>query len=148
MRPGALLFPLVAILALVALSDDDASSDETVLRNRAISAVDDAWLRATHAGADPDLWPEVRFADSLGSRIAETRCSYPRATITFSLEHLERFWPIVEAVVAPHEIAHVLVCLDGADSVLDNPHGEEWASWVRRLVPRDQAEEIISAEAL
>lgn len=118
-------------------------------RNMLINAVDDLWLQAAERGANPNRWPEVEFVDDLdANKLAITRCSYPQPTIVFNEPLIaKRRWTF-EHWTVPHEMAHVLVCLDGNAQHWAEQHGEGWQEKVRLLLPHDEAEDILAEQAV
>lgn len=147
-RSGTLL-ALVAVVGGVLLAKvmgAGAREREARLQADVVAAVDDLWLQALDLGADRNRWPEVVFETWPENDLARTRCERPRPVIAVNARLLGAYdWYFREYGV-PHELAHVMVCLDGSPDDWRAQHGDAWADWVRRLVPRDRAEEILAEQ--
>lgn len=117
-------------------------------RNRVISSVDDIWQQALYLGVNPNRFPRVTFEPLGDDRIAVTRCD-TQPVLAFNAAYVDGRrdeWVLLTFAV-PHELAHALVCIDGDVTGWREQHGAAWADWVRRLVPREQADDIIELEA-
>jgi len=140
----ALIVALGGCFMVASYLDRVADKNHQRDRDTLVSAVDDLWLQALHVGADPDRWPDVVFLSDFGTPLARTRCSRPRPEIQFNDDLLQRYrWHLHNMTVA-HEMAHIMVCLDGKADEWRDHHGEHWENWVRLLVPRDVADDIIA----
>jgi hypothetical protein len=138
---------LGVVIGLAGALKRGAAAAEDRERNAFISAVDDLWLQALKDGANRHRWPDIQFAEDLGADLARTRCRPTRPIIDVNLKHLVEYSWAYRELVAPHELAHVMVCLDGDPTAWSDGHGEAWQNWVRRLVPADRAEEVLAEQA-
>lgn len=136
----SLLIAAAAVGAVIGVASRDQRP--FVREDVIVSKVDDLWLQATSLGVDADRWPRVSFR-ALEGEYARTRCnSGGHPEITVDTQHIPTEF-FARTFVVPHEMAHVMVCLErpGAE-----PHGQEWHDWVIRLVPRTDAEEILALQ--
>ena len=150
MNPGRLLLAFMVSAALVTAlrSCVDEADERTALQdqNAFVSAVDDLWFQALHLGADQERWPEVVFAENLVDVLARTRCERPRPIIEINARLLSQYRWYYQNLTVPHEMAHVMVCLAGSPDDWRDHHGDAWAGWVRLLVPRERAEEVLAEQ--
>lgn len=115
-------------------------------RQALVNAVDDLWLQAVNLGKNRRRYPIIYFSDSLGDALAMTVCARPNPEITFNEPLIRQYRWYMHNLTVPHEMGHVLVCLEDGPKPLD-PHGQEWADAVRVLVAHDEAEDIIAEQA-
>ncbi len=143
------MLALIAVVAVVLLAKtiNDVNRESSArLQAGVVAAVDDLWLQALELGADGNRWPEVVFETWPEQDLARTRCERPRPVIAVNARLLGAYdWYFREYGV-PHELAHVMVCLDGSPDDRRVAHGDAWADWVIRLVPRDRADEILAEQ--
>jgi hypothetical protein len=148
MRPlahlGGLVMGLVTAYFAIAAYGRHVEETRAEAERALTVAVDDLWLQALDLGVDPNRWPEVRFEPLDAGRMAETHCGR-RPAIVFNTAKLEQRWYLTELAV-PHELAHVLVCLDGGVTWGAEPHGPAWERRVRDLLPHERAEEVLAEE--
>lgn len=135
-----------AAIALTVALETREPRMPSAARDRLTSAVDDLWLQAVYLGADRNRYPEVSFAPTEPGILAKTRCTRPRPVITFASNIAGAEQDMLYAAI-PHEMAHVMVCLDGDPNEWKDQHGTAWQGWLQRLVPREQAEDIIEIQA-
>jgi hypothetical protein len=80
-------------------------------------------------------------------KFAQTRCERPRPVIEFDAALTADHPWYAQNLAVPHEMAHVLVCLDGDPTAWADEHGEAWQAAVRSLLPRDEAEMVLAEQA-